>query len=146
MKSKSIILPLIGAALLSITPAVGRAQATKQAESKQEATPSRVVLHSMRAKRLHAKHAKGAAMAKVAKKQVKATTAKSTKEQATSGKRMVKKVSPKTAKRRATLSKKTVKEVSSKTAKGKSTSSKLMRRTKQTPKKHHMVKKSSTKS
>ena len=126
MTSKSIILPLIGAALLSIAPAIGQTQATKQAEPKKETMPSRVVLHSMRAKRLHANHVKGTSMTKGVKKEAKAT-AKSTKQQVTPSKKMVRKVS-------------------SKAAKGKASSSMLVPRTKHASHKHPSVKKSSTNS
>jgi len=128
MKSKSILLPLVGAALLSIAPAVGQTHTAQQSEPKPEKTPSHAVLHSMRAKRLHAKHMKSTATTtKKVKKQANVTTAKVTK-------------------RRVTSSRKIVRKVSSKTTKTKATSAKVMHRAKNAMKKHQVAKKSSTKS
>jgi hypothetical protein len=125
MKLKSTILPFVGATLLSISPALAQSQPAKQAEPTKYATPSHVALHSMRAKRFHAKHVKGAAIKKGVNKRATALTTKN-------------------AQRKASVSKKMVGKKSSKSAREKATTSKVRHQTKRVSKKHQKVKKSPT--
>jgi uncharacterized protein involved in copper resistance len=127
MKLKSTILLFVGATLLSIGPAFAQSQPTQQAKPTKYKASSHVVLHSMRAKRFHAKHVRAAAMKKGVSKQVNARTTKN-------------------AKHNATVRKKMAGKKSATSAKVKATTSKVRHQTRRASKKHHKVKKPSTSS
>jgi hypothetical protein len=146
MKSKSIILLLVGAAFLSIIPAISQSQTATAAKQMSGATPSHVVLHSMRARRFHAEQVTSAAVTTGMKNQGQATAPMNKKEQVISTKGATKKALAKTAKRKTPSSKKMTKKALARTAKSKASSSKLAPRTKHTSHKHPSVKKSSTNS